>query len=220
MNQGMHPTLKIVHSRKSAKNDRKWPFFDEKNSVLVSVSGRFRVVPGRSILFIFAPRHTGSPPVFWRGCALSDRDQLLNIVLSGKPVEPRRTPWNPVEPHGTPWDHGPPAPHPPCHASTLLPTVKRHMSNDPNLFIHLRYTLVCSTHPGAVPCASPFRATFSCIFPTHIQHTSYIPPKWYIISGGPIIQSQPPPAGLFVRFLPCRSSSSPTTAPVMPPVVL
>ena len=96
MNQGMHPTLKIVHSRKSAKNDRKWPFFDEKNSVLVSVSGRFRVVPGRSILFIFAPRHTGSPPVFWRGCALSDRDQLLNIVLSGKPVEPRRTPWNPV----------------------------------------------------------------------------------------------------------------------------
>ena len=94
----MYPTSRIVHSRKSAKNDQKRAFFDEKNSISVSVSGRFRAVPGRSILFISTPRHTGSPPVFWRGCALSDRDQLSNIVLSEKPVELRRTPQNPTEP--------------------------------------------------------------------------------------------------------------------------
>lgn len=207
MNRRVHPTSRIVHSRKSAKIDQKWAFFDEKNSVLVSVSGRFRAVPGRSILFISAPRHTGSPPVFWRGCALSDRDRLSNIVLSGKT-------------RCADVSDGPPTPHSPRHTSTLRPAVNRHMSNDPNLFIHLRYTLVRSTHPGAAPCASPFRATFSRIRPTPVRHTSYIPPKWYIISGGPIILSQPPPAGLFVRFLPCRSSPSPAVAPVMPPVVL
>lgn len=120
------------------------------------------------------------------------------------PTEPRRImDLRPHIPHIT-------RRHSPLQETDICRTTPIYLSTSgiPLSVVHIPERLLVH-HRSGPPSPTSFRQP-SDTFPTPFRHTSYIPPKWYRISGGPIILSQPPPAGLFVRFLPCRSSSSPT----------